>query len=137
MRKFREMIFSGGEKGFTLIELLVVIAVLGILAGIAIPRISGITEKARENEMRATANTVRSLIELSIASGNGVPVGSTTSFSSTGDYNIDVDLSEYSISNFTDDTTTGGNPAYSLTLTRDGYKIDIDETGISGYGTTS
>jgi len=45
MRKFREMIFSGGNKGFTLIELLVVIAVLGILAGIAIPRLTGVRVK--------------------------------------------------------------------------------------------
>ena len=35
------------EKGFTLIELIVVIAILGILSGIAIPRITGVQEKAR------------------------------------------------------------------------------------------
>ena len=45
MMKIRR-IFSGGEDGFTLIELLVVIAVLGILAGIAIPRIAGVRDQA-------------------------------------------------------------------------------------------
>lgn len=36
------------QKGFTLIELVVVIAILAILAAIAIPRLGGFTENARQ-----------------------------------------------------------------------------------------
>ncbi len=38
------------QKGFTLIELMVVIVIIGILAAIAIPSMSGVSDKARASE---------------------------------------------------------------------------------------
>lgn len=63
MKKFRE-ILSSGDKGFTLIELLVVIAVLGILAGIAIPRLGGVTDKAKDAEYLSIGGSLRTAMEL-------------------------------------------------------------------------
>ena len=94
MSKMRK-ILSGGEEGFTLIELLVVIAVLGILAAIAIPRISGVTDRARRSNLQASGQTVRSSVELSIADTGNVP--SVTSLESVSfDFNLTNDAGNLS-----------------------------------------
>jgi general secretion pathway protein G len=129
MSKMRR-ILAGGDKGFTLIELLVVIAVLGILAAIAIPRISGVTNEAQLAELKATGSSVRSAIEMHIAAENAFP-GSAgdTEFTFADDYNIGINLDAYTIAiadggdgmitdysvTLTPDYATGGNPNVVVT----------------------
>ena len=64
------------NKGFTLIELVVVIAILGILAGIAIPRFMDATATARGAKIVADLRTIDSAAMLYQAKTGNLPTGS-------------------------------------------------------------
>ncbi|PWJ68021.1 prepilin-type N-terminal cleavage/methylation domain-containing protein [Fibrobacter sp. UWB15] len=46
------------KRGFTLIEILVVIVVLGVLSGIAVPKLIGYTEKTTRHTVTSVAPTM-------------------------------------------------------------------------------
>src|SRR6056297_1590772 len=98
MVKFRKMLVD--NKGFTLIELLVVIAVLGILAAIAIPRLTGFTDRARVSNLQSSGQTIRSNVELYIAENSVAPNASILT-STTSDYYVNLD-DEYTLNNTSD-----------------------------------
>ena len=58
------------KKGFTLIELIVVIAILGILAMIAIPKLSGIQRTASIRADISTATTIVNAAKSQVANAN-------------------------------------------------------------------
>ena len=53
-----------GSAGFTLIELMVVIVILGILAGLIIPRIMGRPEEARQMKARVQIESIETALRL-------------------------------------------------------------------------
>lgn len=54
----------GGTIGFTLIELMVVIVILGILAGLIVPRIMGRPEEARRMKARIQIESIETTLKL-------------------------------------------------------------------------
>ena len=129
MRKLREKIYD--NAAFTLIELLVVIAVLGILAGIAVPRITGVQDQARREALNATASSIRNAMEMAYASQGSYPdLNSVTTSSglsalsnaiSSGS-GISISLSGSDVSVTSASTTDGG------------FTIKIEDTDIGDSG---
>ncbi|MDP2919571.1 MAG: prepilin-type N-terminal cleavage/methylation domain-containing protein [Dehalococcoidia bacterium] len=68
-----------GQKGFTLIELVIVLAVIGVLAAIVIPNVSGFVGRGKERAWEADRNILQAAVDayrtdIGNRSGNAWPL---------------------------------------------------------------
>jgi general secretion pathway protein G len=54
----------GDRRGFTLIEIMVVVVILGILAGLIVPRLMGRTEQAKRTKARVQMESIETALKL-------------------------------------------------------------------------
>jgi len=82
------------RAGFTLIELVVVILILGILAGVAAPKMFDTSARATDNTLKQTLAIVRDAIELYTADVDAnTNVGSPPAWTDSATFH--ADLSKY------------------------------------------
>ena len=64
MNEKKEYRMKRRKSGFTLIEILLVVVIIGILAGIGIPAISGKSETAKISQAKANINAISSALAI-------------------------------------------------------------------------
>ncbi|PUU93341.1 type IV pilin protein [Halanaerobium sp.] len=115
-------ILTTSDKGFTLIELLVVIGVLGILAAIAVPRIGGITDKARLTEAQTAIGSIKNSLELIYTDKNSYISVHTGEYKTASTLLTDTDLNQY-LENLSD------RWKYNIAAVTDNYLIEVIGNG--------
>jgi len=78
------------RNGFTLIELVVVIMILGILAGVAAPKLLSVSGDATDNGLKQTLSIVRDAIELYAANNGGALPTCTGDGTGSGNFHEDL-----------------------------------------------
>jgi len=73
------------EEGFTLIELMIVIVILGVLAGIVIFAVGGITDKGNTAACKSDVKTVDVAVEAYLAKNGSYPAALDGGAASTTD----------------------------------------------------
>ncbi len=95
-RNLRETPFR--KSGFTLVEIMVVIVIMGILAGVAVPKLFGLIEKTKEKNDLLHLFYIKKAFERSLVQIEAHDDGSTSSNNDT--YGFTGDFADNTIQNY-------------------------------------
>jgi prepilin-type N-terminal cleavage/methylation domain-containing protein len=85
-RHQREVHRRSPQRAFSLVELVIVVTIIGILASIAIPRMTTASSSAKANALQATLANVRKAIDVYYAEHNRYPGYNPASGTPDGDF---------------------------------------------------
>ncbi|MEN6426402.1 MAG: prepilin-type N-terminal cleavage/methylation domain-containing protein [Phycisphaerales bacterium] len=105
------------NKGFTMVELMVVVLIVGILAAVAVPLMSGRIDSSKWSEAKAAMGTIASAVR-AYAAEKGT-FATTPSLSDIGISNNELDGTYFTYGAYvlTSASATGGQVSFVITCT--------------------
>ncbi len=105
------------KRGFTMVELMVVVLIVGILAAVAVPLMSGRVDASKWSEAKAAMGTIGSALRTYAAEKGGFSTKPSLSDIGIGDHDLDGTYFTNAAYEITSASASNGQVAFVITCT--------------------